>query len=49
MSYNEERRISREAKGRREVSKAEGGKVGNPEEEGGNSEEELRDKTRNCT
>ena len=41
MSDDEERRRFREAKGRREVSKTDGRRVGNLEEEGRNAEEEL--------
>ena len=53
LTNNEERRRSREAEGGREacgeVSKADGRRVGNREEEAGNLEEELRDKRRDCT
>ena len=50
---NEGRRRSREGKGGREawrvVSKADGKRFGNREEEAGNSEEELWDERRDCT
>ena len=52
-SVNKERRRSKEAAGGREawreVSKTDRRRVGNREDETGNSEEELWDKRRGCT
>ena len=48
-SDSAERRRSREAVGGRQVSKTDGRRIRNGEEEAGNSEEELWDKKRDYT